>query len=387
MLGLAFGLSLNAYTTSLFGPRLIAEFGWKRSDFALLGSIALMLLFVFPIVGRLTDRFGVRRIALVGAIGTPIGFLAMSAMNGDIRVFFAITALQILLGAFTTSPVYTRPVAERFVSARGLAFSIVMTGPPLAGALVSPVLADVMEAHGWRAGYQALALLSAVCGLGAIALLPRGAPAQTGIPADAGRARPKPSRADYRRIAQNPAFWVLFVGMFLVNLPQTLATSQLAVMLAENGATPAIAARMISAYALGVIIGRFCSGLALDRLPPKAVAVIGLGLPGLGMLLLASPVDATAALALAILFMGLAQGAEGDVAAFLAARHFDLSVYSLVTGLVSAGTAAAASFGAILLSLFLRRWDAFAPFLLFGAAATFLGAGMFLLLHRGRRPA
>ncbi|MBY0421866.1 MAG: MFS transporter, partial [Parvularculaceae bacterium] len=285
---------------------------------------------------------------------------------------------QIALGAFTTSPVYTRPVAERFVSARGLAFSIVMTGPPLAGALVSPLLSDIMDAQGWRAGYQTLALVSAVCGLAAIALLPPGAPQPAGAP------RPKPSREDYRRIAADPAFWVLFIGMFLVNLPQTLATSQLAVMLAENGALPAVAARMISAYALGVIIGRFCSGLALDRFPAKAVAVIGLGLPGLGMLLLASPLDATFVLALAVLFMGLAQGAEGDVAAFLAARHFDLSVYSLVTGLVSAGTAGAASFGAILLSLFLRRWDAFSPFLIFGALATFMGAGMFLLLDRRR---
>ncbi|HMO68161.1 MAG TPA: hypothetical protein PKE25_05780 [Novosphingobium sp.] len=34
MLGMGFGLLLNNYVAGLFGPELIAEFGWSRSDFA-----------------------------------------------------------------------------------------------------------------------------------------------------------------------------------------------------------------------------------------------------------------------------------------------------------------------------------------------------------------
>jgi MFS family permease len=44
---------------------------WDRSDFALTGVIAL-LTFVFPpVYGRLTDLFGVRRVAVIGVVGPP----------------------------------------------------------------------------------------------------------------------------------------------------------------------------------------------------------------------------------------------------------------------------------------------------------------------------
>ena len=59
-IGLALGAALTHYTTSVFGPPLIAEFGWSKAQFALIGSVPLLSLFIAPFAGRFTDRFGSR---------------------------------------------------------------------------------------------------------------------------------------------------------------------------------------------------------------------------------------------------------------------------------------------------------------------------------------
>jgi hypothetical protein len=40
----------------LFGPHLINEFGWARSQFAVIGTLAIVMLFILPFASGLTDR-------------------------------------------------------------------------------------------------------------------------------------------------------------------------------------------------------------------------------------------------------------------------------------------------------------------------------------------
>lgn len=389
-LGLGVGVGLNAYTAGLFAPKLIAEFGWSRAQFALIGSFALLMIVLQPITGRLTDRFGVRTVAMAGVLASPIPYAALSFQSGDIRIFFAITLMQVVIGTLTTTPVYSRIVAERFNRARGLAFSIVMTGPPLAGALLVPVLGAVIEAEGWRATCLVLAFVSLVFGSVAVALAPKGLPhaKMTAEPVElepvafppviGGPAPATPAQA----LLRMPAFWVLMAAMVLVNVPQSLFSHQIKLVLIDSGASAQAATWLISAFAIGVVVGRFACGVTLDRYRPYLVAAVALGVPAIGMVMLASPIDATAVLLLSVVVLGLAQGAEGDIAAYLVSRRFGLGVFSLVLGFVGAATAAGLAIGSLLLSLTLKWWDSYTPFLLLCAVLTLIGAALFLTLGR-----
>lgn len=378
-MGLGFGIGLNAYTAGLFAPKLIADFGWPKAEFALLGSFGLLMLIFQPVTGRLTDRFGVRTISAIGVLGGPIAYIAFGLMAGDIKMFFAIAVVQIAFGTLTTSPVYTRLVAERFVKARGLAFSVVMTGPPLVGAVLAPLLGRFIDIDGWRSGYFLIGAISLVFGLIAVFLTPR-----TYATHSADEPNPRGHRkGDYAMIVNNPAFWVLIAGMVLVNIPAALVSSQLKLVLMDSGAASQTATWLFSVYAMGVVAGRFACGLSLDRMQPHLVAALALGTPAIGMALMASPLDTTIVLAFAIAVMGLAQGAEGDVAAYLVSRRFDLRVFSLVLALVGAAIAGGTALGSVLLSLSLRYYEnSYAPFLMLSAAATLAGASLFLLLGR-----
>ncbi|MEG8219979.1 MFS transporter [Sphingomonas sp. HH69] len=378
-MGLGFGIGLSAYTMSLFAPKLIAEFGWPRSQFALLGSMGLLMLIAQPITGRLTDRFGVRAVSTVGVLAGPSAYIAFAMQPGSIRAFFAIAVLQIVVGTLTTSPVYTRIVAERFERARGLAFSIVMTGPPLVGAVLAPLLGRFIESEGWRNGYLLMGGITMAFGLIAVAMTP---PHIDTRPDEDVPVEPK---AGYGVIVRNPAFWVLIIGMILVNFPQGLVSAQMKLMLMDSGAQSQTATWLISIYAVGVMVGRFACGLSLDRMQPHHVAALTLSMPAIGMMLMASPFDATIVLALSVAMMGLAQGAEGDVAAYLVSRRFGLNVFSLVMGLVGASIAGGAALGAVTLSYTLGLWGSYAPFLVIGACVTLVGALLFLTLGHGSR--
>ncbi len=376
-LGVAFGMSINTYTSSLFGQHLITEFGWQRSDFALIGIFAIVLFLMLPTIGRITDVFGVRLAASVGVFLTPLTFYALSQMNGDIRIFFTLNFIQLMVMSFTTSTVFNRVVADRFINARGIAFAIVMMGAPLAGAVIAPWLGDYIGANGWRAGYQAMGMISLVFGVLALLLLP-----------PVGPRTPKPShlRADFALVSRSRPFWLLAGGMWLVNLPQALGASQLMIMLADQGISLK-AAGFLSVYPAGVILGRLLFGAALDRMAPHIVGGIGLALPALGFAILASSYDAPMVVGFSILLMGLAQGAEGDVAAFLVGRHFSLGIFASVNGLIAGFTALGASLGSLLLVAMLKHTDSFTAFLMLSVAVTLIGSVLIALVGPGEKEA
>lgn len=386
-LGLAMGSALNIYTLSLFGPPLLAEFGWSKAQFALGSSLSLISLFFIPFVGRFVDRVGPRVAGTIGYIAVPVCFFAFSMMSGNILEFYAITLVKNVLGVLTTSLVFCRVVVERFDTARGMALSVAMTGPPLVGALAAPIIGAVIDSEGWREGYRLVSLLSVLGGMLAVFLigLRKRGTARGQAPEPKRKAAPL-TRKEFFALARQPAFPLLIGGMFLINLPQVIVSSQMKLVLYENGAASTFATWLLSLYAISVIVGRFASGYALDRVQPHLVAIVTLGLPALGLFALASPFDMSWVLIGAIAVTGLAQGAEGDIGAILTSRKFDLQHYSFIYGFVIAAMSGASAVGSLILSYMLHRTDSYAGFLVLAGVVTLVGVLCFYFIGRFGRP-
>lgn len=375
--GLSAGLSLSAYTNAVMAPQFLEEFGWSRSDFVLTGVITMLTFVFLPVYGRLTDLFGVRRIAIIGVLGLPACWVGYSMMSGPIWQYFAINVVIIGLGVTTTPAIYSRLVATCFVKARGLALAIAISGPPLLGAMGAPALDAINQAYGWRAGCLTIAVVIGAIGALALVLISAENPT-TRRPRGSDR-----TGDDYREIGRSPVFWILLIGVLLCNLYHTVTTSQLGVVLGDSLGSGEKVAVLISVFATAVIVGRFVCGVALDQLPPQAVAAVAMALPGLGCLLLASPWDGFGTLVVAVCCLGAAWGAEGDVIAYLVARRFDLSMYSTVLSILSAAIGVSSALGAFILSRTLQAGDSFNGFLIFAGIAAFVGGALFLALGRG----
>lgn len=379
MLAATFGMAtgygaLAVYVPTIIAPLLLQEFGWSKSSFALVSSLNIVAAIALPFVGRLGDVLGVRRTALIGIIGLPLVFVAYSLMTGPLWQYVVIFVVQGVVCITTTATIYSRVPVQFIERSRGLALAIVASGPALTGAIGGPILNNFVENNGWRAGFHAMAVFCVICGTITMLLLPAEKPAANEPPV---RRR---ARQDYPAIFRSPAFWVLIAAMLLCNLPQVIVLSQLKLVLLDNGVTARGVAVMVSAFAMGTLAGRFLAGLALDRFPAHVVSVIGMGLPSIGLIIIASPLDAPAMLTAAVLCMGFSFGAEGDIAAYLVSRKFPVAVYSSVMGLVTMSMSASSAAGATLLSISLTATGGFDFYLMVCAAAVFAGSLMFLLL-------
>ncbi|MCG8313689.1 MAG: MFS transporter [Pseudomonadales bacterium] len=365
--GMSAGLGLNAYINNIFGPYMLEAFDWSKAEFALNGAISIITVFWIPVIGRLTDLYGVRKVAIFGIIGYPLSFVAMSMLTGDVRVLYLIHFLQVIFCASTTATVYCRVVAERFSQRRGIALAICAAGPAVVGAIASPLLTEYVTAYGWRSGFHVMAVFCGVLGVMTLMLLPR-------TPLNPNAALPKRSaKKDYRAIFTSPAFRILAVSAFLCSLTHGLATSQIKIVLADHGVSAVETGYMVSVFAIGVIFGRIIAGLALDKWSTHIVAAIGLGLPCIGSYILATDTTDLFILGFAIMLIGLSFGAEADVLAYVTAEYFPMQIYSSVMGLLTTSIGLAIGLGSGLLSLMLSIYDSFTGFLLLAGTLVLLG--------------
>ena len=375
-IGMGSALSLNSYILSIFAPYFMKDLGWSLSQWASLGTVQMLIVFCTPVAGRLADRFGVRRVAAVGALTFPMFLLAIAAMDGSIQTYLAIYIAQTVICSTTTATVYSRVVARAYSARRGLALGIVGSSPPLVAALFSGSISGFVEAEGWRAGYMLVAAFCAVCAVVTLLLLPSREAEAANDKASGVTAR----EGVYRAVFTSPVFWIMLAATFLVNLPFTLATTQLKTVVLAQGLPATAAALMVSVFAISSIVGRVLSGVALDYLPAHLIAAIGFGLPVLGLVLLASPLDSFAAVAVALALIGVSFGGEGDIIPYLVTRYFGIAIYSTVLGLLSAVMGLAMGGGNILLAM----TGSFDVFLWIAAATAFIGSLLFLMLGNAR---
>ncbi|MFC0202753.1 MFS transporter [Novosphingobium soli] len=378
-LGMGTGMSIAGTVTSAIAPTLVADAGWSKAQFAMTGTLGLLTALSMPFVGRLADLLGVKLTALIGIVAMPLTLLGFSLSGGSFTAYVAVFVLQSTICVTTTATVYTRLVVQHVAHARGLALAIVACGPALFSAIGGPLLNAFVEAQGWVAAYRALALFTAFTGIVTFLLIP-GSRSHATVATGARR----PAREDYPEIFREPAFWILLASMYLCNLPLTLILVQLKMLVLDNGITPEGASIMFTALAAGMLLGRFITGVALDRLAPQLVSFVTLGLPGIGLFVLATSWDSPAIITASVFSLGFAVGAEGDILAFLVARHFRPEIYSSVLGLLTAACALAAASGAAFLSWSLARTGSFDTFLV--AAGTGVVTGSLLLLMLRRRP-
>ncbi len=143
---------LYVYGFSTFFLSLIREFGCSRA--LLSGAFSIAMLeggILGPVGGFLIDRFGPRKMMMIGMSLMSAGFLLMSRVD-SLSTFYLVFILCIAaganLGVFSPTLVAT---ANWFVRKRGRALGISLSGMGLGGLLV-PVLGWIIAYHGWRIG-------------------------------------------------------------------------------------------------------------------------------------------------------------------------------------------------------------------------------------------
>ncbi len=322
------GVSLLYFVFSMFIPQLQKETGWTLGQFSQLQALVGVGSLAAPLVGWAMDRYGFRKVWAIGMAAVASLYVIIGLAPMIPALFGATIFITGLIGVSTTSISYTRAVNGWFSRHRGMALAVAATGLSLAAVIVPPLLQPLIEVHGWRAGYFALAAAALLIGLPAIMFL-----VGDGVGAAKAEAQPHQSYFD-DSFYRTGAFWLLCIGYVGLNMPTSGMLSQMVPMLLEEGLTPAKAALGISAYAGGQFVGRLACGWLLDRTHPQRVAFFFTLVPAIGAALLWQTQGHYTAAMIAVAAIGVQQGAEVDLLAYFVARRFGLDRYGSIYGWV-----------------------------------------------------
>lgn len=374
------GYSLYPALSSLFVEPLQHQFGWSRGDIAFVHSFGLVTAFVAPVIGRLTDHHGVRPILSAGLVLTVIGYLLLAMMRGSLGYYYAAYFLFSMAGMATTGITVTRILSGAFERTRGTALAIGRSGLAAAGALMPMLLFPVISRFGTTGGYLMLGGIILLLPLPLIRLwLPRGQRTSGRLHAAAlGGAEP------WRILLSRPKVRILIAASVFNYVPVVALLSQMKPLAVEKGLDAMAAVGAVSVMGTAAAAGALLSGVLVDRLWAPAVAFILNLAPALGCLLLLQQDVPPALFYGAVLMIGLGQGAEIDIVAFMIARYFGLRSYATIYSLSTLGIALGVAVGASLIG---RAYDHFGNYdvAIMAASASFALAAIFYLAM-GRYP-
>ncbi|MCP5327158.1 MAG: MFS transporter [Sinobacteraceae bacterium] len=340
MLGLATGIaSVNLFAIGIFQGPITREFGWTQTQYAAVTLIGTLVTFASSLyIGRLFDRQGVRRWALISTTLFALLLISLYWLTNNLLHFYLVFAVVPILGAGTSSIAYSRVVARWFDQRRGQAFGAALAGIGIGGALLSPITQLLISSVGWRGAYVGLGLLALLITLPVIYWCLYDSPADRGLGLDGQPLKADGSVEAAKRAApvlgftatetrRQGRFWQMIFAFLLLAFAIGGVMLPLVPILRARGITPEQAALVQGALGLALIVGRAFAGFLMDRLFVPYVAAAILLFPIAGVALLAFGVTGSSAIVAAVC-LGLAAGAELDVIAVLVSRYFGTRAYA-----------------------------------------------------------
>jgi len=298
-------LARNSF--SAFYVEILDEFGWSRAETAGIFSISLIVYGITgPFAGTLVDRFGPKRVLLVG--GTILSLATMLCSRAHTIFHFYI--LFGLAGAIGTSliayPASAAVLPHWFVRRRGLAFGILLSGWGISFLLI-PLVQYLIRRFGWRTSFILVGVFIGAILLPLAALLSRRRPQDMGLLPD-GIRPPEKTEATrdsterqvkvdkewvsinwtLRKATRTHRFWLIFFSFFCIFgfVPYLVVVHQIALM-RDAGFSTMFAASIVGLSGLMTVVGNV-SGFLSDRIGREQTFTLGcfIWILGLVMLLL-----------------------------------------------------------------------------------------------------
>jgi MFS family permease len=369
--------SLFVYTFNVFVKPLSAQFSWNRESISIGFAIAAMTLgLISPLIGRMIDRFGPRKIILPSMAVFGCGITSLALLRSGIWQFYLTCFLIGIVGNGAAHLAYARSISTWFHRRLGTALAFVMLGAGL-GAMILPVIAQgVVTRSGWRAAYATLGLLALLLGLPLSwrYIIDRG-------PAQKESAPVTHSGLTWQEGMRSFAFWIIVAVLFVSSISMNGAIAHLSALLTDRGITPGEAALCASLLGGTSVLGRVVTGWLLDRFFGARVAFLVSLITAAGIVLLARA-NSFSVGAIAAGLIGIGAGGEAAITPYLLTRYFGLRAFSTLYGVTWTFYAAAGATGPVILGRAYDSTGSYVSLLTILAVALGLAGSINLLLPK-----
>jgi predicted MFS family arabinose efflux permease len=318
------------FTFGVFLKPIMADTGWQRGSVSFALSIGgILSAIAVPVLGRMMDRWSIRRVALPGIVlyALCLGLVGLSPRV--FWVFTAVFAIAEMTSAIQTPLGYAKAISAWFDARRGLALGIAMAGVGLGGTVIPQIANILIERVGWRGAYASLALLTLAIAFPAVGLWIREPRPGEGECRGALDAAILPGLSS-REAVREPRFWLLAGVFFLVAVAINGTVAHVVPLLTDRGISPAAATAIFGLFGLSTLAGRLLAGYLVDRIFAPHVASVFFLAPIAGFVLLGSAAGPLPAVG--VVLFGLGLGTEIDLIAFLVTRYFGQRAFGELYG-------------------------------------------------------
>ena len=342
VLAAAMGISIGGLHMHFIGtmiPSLQEAYDWSRGEIAFgLTLIMVINLVGNLVVGALADRYGMRPVALWGALLFGLGFSALGLAGPSIWAWYAACAFFAVVHLGVSPVVWTGGVVKWFEARRGMALAVSLTGGGVMVAVTPLMVIWLVNTVGVRWIFPTVGIVGAL-----LILMPawrffydrgsndhRSPAAESSALATTTAAPVALPGFSAKEAFRQRRFWQLLLAFLLVALAAGTFLVHIQPMLVDSGLTPARAATVALFIGPSMIAGRLLMGTLFDYFDPRLVTALAFTLPLAAALMLAN-LDGSYALAVcAGILVGLCLGAEVDVLAYLTSRYFGLKAYGVL---------------------------------------------------------
>ncbi len=250
--------SVRSYSFGVFILPLTEEFDWPRAPLTLGFSLSLLMTSFLGIVsGKLSDRYGVRKVMTGGTVLTVLGFLFLSRIGSLLQLYLGFLLLGIGASAFYI-PV-TTTVTRWFDERRGLAIGITVTSLAFGMAFFPPILERMIARWGWRNMFIIIGLFALIVLSVSTYLMKRSPNSLEGN-------NDEETGYTLKGALKTRYFWIIYFMFLVAQFSAMTITVHLVPYSNDVGIPSFYAATLLTAVGIANMFGRIFGGWTSDKL-------------------------------------------------------------------------------------------------------------------------
>ena len=284
---------------ALFQPYIVQDLDITVGTYNTANSLSTLVSIVGALViGNVVDRVPGRLLGGI-TVGITVCALVGFGMIGSAWQLFALFAIDGLVVVAGTRLLISIVVTNWFSAKQGLAVALALSGSGFGGAILSPVITNLIGLYGWRTTFLVLAAVCFIVSFPITVAVFYSRPEDKGLePYGAGTAATTSAKSGkkvqtspvdiaigWHRVRAHPSFWLLVAGFMVMGvlngaaIPNSVtnltAVTVEGTQVVTGGHTATFASAVYSYNMIVVLIAKIATGGVYDRFGVRMGIVIG----------------------------------------------------------------------------------------------------------------
>lgn len=323
------------------------DLGWSRTEVSgamTAGTICAGL--TSPIFGRLTDRYGPRLLASLGALLVGAIYFMLAGVSALWQFYLIFMIGRTLSSVTLTGVVPLTAAANWFRKKRGRAMGLIAMSTPLGSSLLALTAQLIIEDHGWRIVFVIFGVAMIGLIVLPLALIMRKRPEDIGLLPDGevavdsdggGKVAAPPPPDEYgwtlREAMHTPTLWLLISALGLGILANGAIGFHQVAYYTDVGIAATAAAVALTTYGISGAVANAIWGFLVERYSERHLASAAMIMAAAGLFYLLFVETLPMALGFSVVF-GLAARGESSLVMMIVAQYYGRSSYGTISGFI-----------------------------------------------------